>query len=198
MRLNEKFASFEQFSTDWRRILMRGMTQLLIGASLALAALFNPHGSILHAGDFSWLPVAAIVILAVGTLECLDALFAKELRDFFLHLQNGVLDVVVALLIIFSIGGYAERLSLLLVAYLLVKAIIRIVLVIATQLSQRNATVIGAACSIAMGLSMWLQWPTSAAWFLAFCLSADIALRGWSMILFAIWMRKPERSKPCA
>jgi hypothetical protein len=54
--------------------------------------------------DFSWLPVCGFVVLAVGLLECFDAFLANELSDFFMNLQNGVLDVAVAGLIIFSIG----------------------------------------------------------------------------------------------
>ncbi|MBS1213772.1 MAG: hypothetical protein H6R26_2389, partial [Proteobacteria bacterium] len=95
-------------------------------------------------------------------------------------------------LIIFGIGGHPDRLSLLLVGYLIVKATIRIVLVYATQLPQRSPAMLGAAVSIVLGLLMWVQWPTSAAWFLAFCLSADIAVRGWSQIMFAFWLRSQK------
>ncbi len=192
MSLSEKFAGFERFSTDWRRLFGRGLTQLLIGVALTIAAIFNPDGSLMHAGEFSWLPMAAFIILFVGLLECLDAIIAKELRDFFLHLQNGVLDVVVALLIVFSISGHPGRLSLLLVAYLLVKAIIRIILIYATRLTQRTSAVVGSAVSILLGLLMWAQWPSSEAWFLAFCLSADIGLRGWSLMMFGLWLREQK------
>ncbi len=192
MSLREKFSNFERFSTDWRRILARGAVMLLVGVSLAAASLFNPGGSILHAGDFSWLPVAAFVALLVGLLECFDAVIAKELRDFFLHLQNGVLDVVVATLIIFSLGGRPDRLSLLLVAYLVVKATIRIILAYATQMPQRSSAIAGAAVSIVLGLLVWAQWPTSDAWFLSFCLSADTGVRGWSLMLFAFWLKEQK------
>ncbi len=196
MSLSEKFSSFERFSTDWRRLFARGLTQLGVGASLIVASVFNPEGSILHAGDFSWLPVAGFVMLLFGLLECIDAAMAKELRDFFLHLHNAVLDVVVAGLIIFSIGGHAERLSLLLVAYLIVKAAIRIILAHVTQMPQRSSIMAGASVSIVLGLLMWAQWPTSEAWFLAFCLSTDIGLRGWSMMMFALWLKQQGPTKP--
>ena len=165
---------------------------LLIGASLAIASMFNPGGSVMHAGDFSWLPVAGFVVLLVGFLECFDAVIAKELRDFFLHLQSGVLDVVVAGLIIFSIGDNPARLSLLLVAYLIVKATMRIILSHATQLPQKASTMLGAGVSMVLGFLMWAQWPTSAAWFLAFCLSTDIGLRGWSLMMFAFWLKRQK------
>lgn len=198
MNLSDKFSKFEHFSTDWRRLLGRGFIMLVIGTTLAIASVFNPGGSVMHAGDFSWLPVAAIVVLLLGLLECFDAVIAKELRDFFLHLQSGVLDVVVATLIIFSIGGDPARLSLLLVAYLIVKATIRIILAYVTQLPQRASTTLGAAVSIVLGFLMWVQWPTSAAWFLAFCLSVDIALRGWAVMMFAFWLKRQKAQHPLA
>lgn len=43
----------------------------------------------------------------VGLLECLEAAIAKEPRDFFPHLQNGIPDVVVGALITLSLGGGA-------------------------------------------------------------------------------------------
>ncbi|MGZ8906877.1 MAG: hypothetical protein ACXW1U_14290, partial [Methylobacter sp.] len=51
--------------------------------------------------DFSWLPVCGFIVLAVGLLECFDAVIAKELGDFFLNLQNGV----------FYVSGTEEQLA---------------------------------------------------------------------------------------
>jgi uncharacterized membrane protein HdeD (DUF308 family) len=48
--------------------------------------------------------------------------------------------------------------------------------------------------SILLGLLIFMQWPTSAVWFLAFCLSTEIALRGLGIITFAQWLK--EQQKP--
>lgn len=119
---------FERFGMDWRRVLFRGAMTCLIGFSLALAALFNPEASLLHAREFSWLPAGGFVVLIVGLLECLDAAIAKEPRDFFLHLQNGILDGVVGGLMVFSVGDEPARVSLLVAAFLMIKGLFRIVL----------------------------------------------------------------------
>ena len=98
MKLQGKLARFERFGTDWTRLLARGTIMLSVGALLGLASLANPDATLLYLAGYSWRPAAALVVLAVGLLECLDAALAREQRDFFLHLQNRVLDVIARVL----------------------------------------------------------------------------------------------------
>lgn len=123
MKLQGKLARFERFGTDWRRLLARGTIMLSIGALLGLASLSNPDATLLYLAGYSWLPAAALVVLAVGLLECLDAALAREQRDFFLHLQNGVLDVIVGGMIVFSVDADPARLVLLIAAFLMIKGV---------------------------------------------------------------------------
>lgn len=180
---------FERFGMDWRRVFLRGAITCLIGFSLAVAALFNPDTTLLHAREFSWLPAGGLAILAVGILECLDAAIAREARDFFLHLQNGILDVVVGGLIVFSIGDEPSRVSLLVAAFLMVKGLFRIVLAQATQLRQKASALVGGGISVFLGFLISVEWPSAAAWFLAFCLGAEIGLRGWALMMLAFWLK---------
>ena len=151
MNLREKFSTLEHTGTDWRRLWIRGSLMLFIGVALVAGTLFKHDVIIFQVRDFSWLPVCGIVVLAVGLLECFDAAIAKELGDFFLNLQTGVLDVVVGGLILFSIGGDPARLSLLIAAFLIVKGIFRLTLASATQLPNRVSTSVGAVLSIILG-----------------------------------------------
>ena len=189
MNLSEKFSTLEHTGTDWRRLWIRGSLMLFIGVALVAGTLFKHDVIIFQVRDFSWLPVCGIVVLAVGLLECFDAAIAKELGDFFLNLQTGVLDVVVGGLILFSIGGDPARLSLLITAFLIVKGIFRLTLASVTQLPNRVSTSVGAVLSIILGLLISLEWPSSAGWFLACCLSTEIGLRGWAILMFSFWVK---------
>jgi uncharacterized membrane protein HdeD (DUF308 family) len=189
MNLREKFSTLEHTGTDWRRLWIRGSLMLFIGVALVAGTLFKHDVIIFQVRDFSWLPVCGIVVLAVGLLECFDAAIAKELGDFFLNLQTGVLDVVVAVLIIFSIGGDPTRLSLLIAAFLIVKGIFRIALAYVANIPNILSTSLGAFVSIILGLLIWFEWPSSDGWFLAFCLSAEIGLRGWALMMFGFWVK---------
>jgi uncharacterized membrane protein HdeD (DUF308 family) len=192
MSFRDKFFEFSHLSTDWRRVLTRGVLMLFLGVMLVVLTIFKPDVMIFHARDTSWLPICGFVILAIGLLECFDALVAKELKDFFLNLQNGLLDVVVAALIIFSAGVEAIRLNLLITAFLVIKGAFRIIISYAINSSNALSTRIGAGVSILLGLLIWMQFPSSAAWFLAFCLSVEIALRGWAIIMLALWLQSQQ------
>jgi uncharacterized membrane protein HdeD (DUF308 family) len=192
MNLHEKFSTLEHTGTNWPRLLLRGSLMLLIGAGLVLGTLFKHDVIIFQVREFSWLPVCGLVVLAVGVLECFDAFIAKELADFILNLQMGILDVVVGGLILFSIGGDPARLSLLITAFLIVKGIFRLILGYAAQIPNIVSTSFGAVMSIILGLLISLEWPSSAAWFLALCLSAEIGLRGWALMMFAFWIKAQQ------
>lgn len=189
MTSQEKFTIFERLGKDWKLVFARGVIMLCMGALIVIASVFNPDGSIMHGSDFSWLPVLGFVIILIGLLECYDGYFAKETGRFFLHVQNGVLDLVTGCLISFSISGNPDRLSLLLVAYLVTKAVLRIILCVVVEFPQRQSMNIGAGISIFLGFLLWEGWPSSAAWFMSLCLGLDIALRGWSLTQFSDWLK---------
>ena len=198
MSWTEKIAQFERLDIDVRRLLLRGAVLLFFGTSLASASLLNPNATLMHATEFSWLPAAGWVVLAVGILECFDAAIAKEARDFFANLPIGVLDIVVGGLTLFSISGHPSRLSLMIAAFLLSKGTLRMVIAYGTQSAHKGSTVIGAWVSIILGILVYAEWPSSAGWFLAFCLSADIGLRGWALMKLGLWLKAQQSLQAAA
>ncbi len=189
MKITAKFSRSERFEMNWQRLLVQGGLILLTGLTFSFASALKSDAMVMSARFFSWLPVCGMIVLTLGLLECLDAVFAKELRDFFQNLHVGVLDTVVGSLIILGISETPERLSLLIAAYLLVRSIVRIILINALRMPRKFVTTLSSLISIAMGLMIWMQWPTIEGWFLALCLSIEIAFRGWAMIMFAFWLK---------
>lgn len=180
----------ERFEMNWQRFLVQGTLILLTGLTFSMASALKSDAMVMSARFFSWLPICGMIILALGSLECLDALFARDLKDFFQNLQVGVLDVVVGILIIFGINEMPARLSLLIAAYLLVRSIVRLIFAFTLKLPHKRSTSLCCLTSSAMGFMIWLQWPTIEGWFLALCLSIEISFRGWTMIVFAFWLRQ--------
>lgn len=183
---------FSRFEMNWQRFLLQGGIIVLAGLTVALASLAKPEAVVMAARFSSWLPLCGMIILALGLLECLDAFFATEQRDFFQNLQVGVLDSVVGGLIALGVAESPDRLSMMIAAFLMVRGIVRIVLVYALHLPQTLFTLICGMASIVMGLCLWQQWPINAGWFMSFCLSIEIAFRGWAMMMFALWVRKRQ------
>lgn len=190
MNWRDTFSQFGQFGTNPLRLRGRGLVLLCAGALLASASLLNPNAMLMHATEFSWLPAAAWVLLLVGLAECLDAVLAKESRDFFMHLPAGLLDVIVGGLALFSISGNPDRLNLMVAAFLMSKGMMRVVITYGTRLANRTAMLTGAWVSIVLGVVVGVAWPTTPAWFLSFCLSAEIASRGWALMVFAAWLKE--------
>ena len=119
MSLHEKLSKLEGLSTHWQQLRRRGLLLMSTGAILAFASVADPKLTVMHGDDFSLLPLCGIVIMTIGLLECFDAYIAKESKDFLFNLQTGLLDVVVAFLIIFSLGDNPSRLSSLIAAFLI-------------------------------------------------------------------------------
>lgn len=84
---------------------------------------------------------------------------------------------------------YPARLSMKIATFLIVRGIVRITLAHALRLPHTFATSLGGLLSNIMGFLIWKEWPTSDGWFISLCLNAEIAVRGWAMMTFALWVR---------
>ena len=196
MKLLDKLTRFEGFNTDWRRLIVQWFIIMFLGVFMALASVINPDAIVLSAREFSWLPMSGMLIFALGLLECLDALLAKEQRDVIQNLQVGVLDTVVGALIFLSVSGTIYRLSLMIAAFLMVRGIVRIILAYALELPLKLTTSLGGLVSIISGFLIFQEWPVPDGWFVSLCLNIEIAFRGWAGITFALWIRRQKNSLP--
>ncbi len=192
MKLLEKMWHFEGFNMDWRRLIIQGVFTLLIGLFMAVISVLNPDVMILNIRDFSLLPLSGIFIFMLGLLECLDAFLAKHQRDVLQNLQVGVLDVVIGALTILSVSGTVARLSMMIAAFLIVRGIVRISLAFALNLPNKLSTSLGGLISVVLGVMVFQEWPTAAAWFISMALNIEIAFRGWAGISFALWVKKQK------
>lgn len=188
----KKFFQAERFEMDWRRLIAQGLVIMLIGITLILLCIVRSHVIILSAKGLSWLPASGMVVLALGVVECLDAFLAKETRDFLQNLQVGVLDLVIGGMIVFSVAEEAERFSLMIASYLVARGIVRITLIYAMQLPRAALSSVGGFISIVMGFMIWMEWPSNDGWFMSLCLNIEIAVRGWVVIVFALWVKKQK------
>jgi uncharacterized membrane protein HdeD (DUF308 family) len=194
MRLLAKLTRNERFEMNWQRLLVQGLLILLTGLTFAFASIMKSDAVVMSARFFSWLPVCGMIIMALGILECLDALFSKDLRDFIQRLHVGVLDTIVGTFLLFGVSETPERLSLMIAVYLLVRSIVRLVLAYTLSLPHAFITVFCGLTCITLGLMAWLGWPTKESWFLALSLSIEITFRGIAMMFFAFWIKQQNDS----
>lgn len=192
MKLINKLANCSRLKWPWQVWITLGSLIIIAGTSFAIESVLNANVMMLSAVGFSWLPVCAMIILMLGFFDCMDALFAKEVCDFMQRMNAGILDLVFGFLLLFGVSDTLERLSLMIVLYLLVRSILRAVFALKLRIPHMLLTLIGCVISMALGLMLWIQWPTHEGWFYSFSLSIEIIFRGLLMIAFAFFIKQRE------
>lgn len=179
-----------KLNIPWWLWVGQGFFITVIGTLFALASLVNTEVTILSVMGFSWLAIIGILILALGILECIDAIFSIEICDFMQRMNAGVLDVVFGILLLFGISDTPDRLSLMIALYLLARSLLRALFAIKLKIPQLNFNLFASLISFLLGLMVWLEWPTHESWFFSFSLSINLAFRGLLMIFFGLQIRQ--------
>jgi len=162
---------------------------IFIGGAIAILCILAPKVYMLGE-NFSWVPVAGVLVFLVGVFRCIDALSTVTAQGFLVNMQGGILDIVVGFLVLFSISGQPDDLHLLIVGYLLSQGIYRNILLSVAKIPNPLSNRITGFISIILGILIWIDWPTSATWFLALSLSVDVCFRGWALIVLASSLKK--------
>lgn len=186
--MSERDSELTQFTSKPWWYTTRGVVMLLTGGLIAVMCLIAPNVHIL--GErFSWIPAIGVIVFLVGCLRCLDAFMSKSLQGFLLNMQGGILDGIVGIIVLFSINGEPRDLVLLIVAYMLTQGLLRNILLSVVTIRNPKSNRITGMISILLGILVWIGWPSTAPWFLAFSMSIDICFRGWALIMLALSIR---------
>ena len=188
---NIKHSDLRQFTSKPWWYITRGIGMIVIGIAVSVLCVVAPNVYMLGE-SFSWIPVIGVVILFVGIFRCIDALATQTAQGFLVNIQGGVLDIVTGVLVLFSISGQPEDLHLLIVGYLVTQGIYRNVLLSVAKVPNPVSNRITGFISIFLGILIWIDWPTSAVWFLALSLSIDVSFRGWALIALASALKKKK------
>jgi len=175
---------FKQFSSMPLWYSIRGASMVFFGGGVAAMSIIAPNVQ-MFGEKFSWIPVIGMILLVVGFLRIIDAYMSDSVQGVMLNMQGGILDGIVGFLVLFSISGQPRDLVLLIAGYMLTQGLLRNVLLSVVSIRNPKSNRITGLISIMLGILIWLGWPTSAPWFLAFSLSADISFRGWALIMLA-------------
>lgn len=194
MSLTKSSRNFESFLPQRTAILVRGLLMTFTGLLLMIFSAIHPEVKIMSQLS-AWLPVVAIAMLAIGLFECLDVYISRHSQDFFTNLQLALFDTVVGIIILSELNKSHERLILLVATYLLVKGAFRFLASTAGEFPYSTSAKVGGAISVILGLLLWQEWPFSSIWFICFCLSIDIATRGWALTRFGMWLNHIHNSR---
>ncbi len=183
-----------EFRPQRHIIFLRGLIMFSVGSLIAIASLVAQDVYIMSV-KMSWLPFATGLLVLVGLAEFLDTYITRNSSRFFVNLQFALLDTVVGFMLLMGLSYPPETLSLLIIVFLIVKGLFRLVGAAVGHFANKKSTMIGGVVSVILGLLIWMNWPSSPSpTFLSFCLSLEIALRGWALIHFAAWLKNAVNS----
>ena len=194
MDQSDSSVKYDHFVNQRNSLFVRGLVLTITGVILTLLTLVEPNVRIMSQNS-SWLPMVAFVILIAGLFASLDAYLWRHSNEFFINLQIAVLDVTVGMILLNELNKAADKLILLVAAYLMIKGVFRIVAAYAVHFSHFSVATFGGLLSVVMGVLLWQEWPLSSMWFICFCLSVDIMTRGWALIRFGLWLKTQHKIK---
>ena len=163
----------------WGWLLALGILMVILGA---VALFIMPAATIGTALVLGWLLVIS------GVIELIHAFRVRRWGGLFLHLIGGLLGVFVGFLIVTHPVAGAVAWTLLFASFFTVIGLFRLIAAISLKFPNWGWAVFDGIITLALGIMLWLQWPSSGLWFLGLAVGVSLLLRGWSYIMFAIAM----------
>lgn len=180
MATSPMFFEFDRLRHRWGWLLTLGIVMVFLGTVALFMIPAATLGTVLVLG---WLLVIS------GIVEAVQAFRVRRWGGMFLHLIGGILGILVGLLVVTHPVAGALAWTMLFASFFTVIGIFRLVTAIRLKFPNWGWAVFDGAVSLALGVLLWVQWPSSAIWFLGLAVGVSLILRGWSYIMFSIAVR---------
>jgi len=129
--------------------------------------------------------VFGTVLFVAGLAQVINAFQVRGWSGFFLYLLDGIIRTVAgALLVIYPSTG-AASITLLLSFYFVTMGTFKAIASASLQFPSWGWSVASGLVSVALGVMLAMQWPTSASWFIGFAVGFDLIVYGWALLMFA-------------
>jgi uncharacterized membrane protein HdeD (DUF308 family) len=162
-------------------VIFVGIASLLLGTA---AVVYDVSATIASVILFGWL------LMVAGVMQIVQAFQVRGWSGFFLYLLDGIIRATVGTLLVLYPGSGALALTLVLSFYFIVAGLFRTIGSIALRFPSWGWAVASGLVSVALGVMLAMQWPTSALWFIGFAVGIDLILFGWALLMFAAAVKK--------
>jgi uncharacterized membrane protein HdeD (DUF308 family) len=181
------FLEVRELREKWGWFLALGVALVILGI---VALWLIPAATVATVMVLGWLMVFS------GIVEAIHAFRVRGWGGVFLHLVGGVLGVLVGLLIVTHPVAGALVWTLLFASLFTVMGLFRTIAAIHLKFPNWGWAVFDGVVTLALGIMLWLSWPTSALWFLGLAAGVSLVLRGWTYVMLAVAVRSlPARGE---
>jgi uncharacterized membrane protein HdeD (DUF308 family) len=157
--------------------LFLGIVLLALGI---LAIIYDVTATVLSILVFGWLLIIA------GVVEIVHGFRTHRWGGFFLHLLEALLYLVVGILFVIYPLLAAVTLTLVLGAFFLVGGLFEIFAVIRLRPPHMVWPILAGIVTAALGVLLWIQWPSSGLWFIGLAVGIQLIFRGWEWIMLSV------------
>jgi uncharacterized membrane protein HdeD (DUF308 family) len=177
--VSDMSASVDQLRKQWGWFLALGIGLIVLGI---LAMMYTSRATIASVVGLGF------ILLVAGAVQTFAAFQARGAGHVILYLLLGALDIIVGVVLIESPAAGALAVTLVLAVYFMFSGVFRFVYSLWAQFPMYGWAALSGIVSVALGVLLLAQWPSSAFWFLGFAVGVNFILVGvsWSIVAFRI------------
>ncbi len=160
-----------------------GIALIILGMIAMAASPFVTLASMLFFGA---------IMIAGGIVQVVNAFKTRHGDGFLLNLLGGIFYTVVGILLILHPLEGALAATLLLAAFFSVTGIFKIVASLVNRFGHWGWVLLNGIVSLALGIMILLQWPTSGLFIIGLFIGIDLLMLGWVWVALSLSTKKVE------
>lgn len=169
---------------------IRGRWPWLVALGIALVVIGVAAMSLPFAASLATALALGVTLIMGGVAQLVGAFWTRDWSGFFLVLLMGVLYSVLGVLFLNRPVEAMLALSLLLACMLLVGGAFRTIASAWYQFPQWGWVFVGGLLELALGLMIWLEWPSAASLgVIGLFVGIDMMFSGWTWIMLGLRLR---------
>jgi uncharacterized membrane protein HdeD (DUF308 family) len=162
-------------------VIFAGIAMLVTGAA---ALIYDATATSVSVIAFGWL------LMLAGIMQIVHAFQVRSWSGFFLYLLDGIIRAAVGTMLVIHPGAGSEALTLVLSLYFVVGGMFKTFGSIVLMFPSWGWSVASGLLSVALGVMLAMQWPSSSVWFIGFAVGVDLILYGMALLMFAAAVQK--------
>lgn len=173
----EVYLGVKRSHENWGWYLIFGIILVLLGALAIVGANYATLTTIIFFG---------ILLTIGGVLQVVYAFWGRKGQGFAQALLLGVFYTIVGVLMVTHPTTSAIAITLLLAAFYTVSGIFKIVASFTTPVVQWGWLLFSGIVSLALGILIWSEWPSSGLWLIGLFIGIDLIFAGWYWIMLSL------------
>jgi uncharacterized membrane protein HdeD (DUF308 family) len=179
--MNNNFRETSLGHKTSRWFLMIGIFVILLGMLAISYAGWATEFTVIILGFF---------LTAAGVLQITSSYYTQRWTGYSHSLLLAIFYIIAGVLCIFKPMKTAEGITLLIAALLLIGGTFRLIKAYQYRFEYWGLIVFSGLISIALGILILAEWPSSSFWVIGLFVGVDLILIGWSWVMLSLMAKK--------